>query len=401
MKRKIVRVSPGLIKIEKVYYSDIRIRNGKDPSTGRTLYKRLQRALSTDRRIADEELSKLIKQRNAIKHGHAPTDSSWSSLKKRFFRIYASKSKITRRHYVRALRVLEATFPITDIKQVTPDLLVNLYLRWKNGHGEQEPRPLYVRNRDMECLLTFMRRVERWGAVQAQDWEPVLGVMDKEPRGRVEFFTPAEVGILKGKTYNMWRTMTMLGARAGLRPGEMFTLEKSDIDWQQEKIHIQSKPKQNWFVKTYEIRSIPMPKDLKDYLWQVSQEVSGGFVVANPDGGRASGTDSMSQYFSRRVRAAGLKGHLYKLRHSYASHLVQAGVPLQIVRDLMGHRSVVTTECYAHLIPKMHFEAVEKLPEIEHATSPSVDDKVDDGSSKKGWVKPPLDGDGLSRRIPA
>jgi len=53
----------------------------------------------------------------------------------------------------------------------------------------------------------------------------------------------------------------------------------------------------------------------------------------------------------------------HDLRHHFASRLVQLGVPLNTVRDLLGHGSVAMSLRYAHLAPDQRREAVAKLNE--------------------------------------
>ena len=65
-------------------------------------------------------------------------------------------------------------------------------------------------------------------------------------------------------------------------------------------------------------------------------------------------------------RATGARNPIcdpYDLRHHFASRLVQKGVPLNTVRDLLGHGSVGMSLRYAHLAPDQRREAVAKLNE--------------------------------------
>jgi len=53
--------------------------------------------------------------------------------------------------------------------------------------------------------------------------------------------------------------------------------------------------------------------------------------------------------------------HFHTLRHSFASNLVQKGVSLYVVKELLGHEDIKTTQIYAHLRRENLFEAVNLL----------------------------------------
>lgn len=58
---------------------------------------------------------------------------------------------------------------------------------------------------------------------------------------------------------------------------------------------------------------------------------------------------------------------IYTLRHSYASHLLDAGVNLKMIQQLLGHSSLQTTMVYLHLTPTAETAGREKIEEIMQA----------------------------------
>jgi integrase len=77
--------------------------------------------------------------------------------------------------------------------------------------------------------------------------------------------------------------------------------------------------------------------------------------------GVTTGFQSAWEKVLKRARISKFRWH--DLRHHFASRLVQKGVPLNTVRDLLGHGSVGMSLRYAHLAPDQRREAVAKLNE--------------------------------------
>ena len=136
-----------------------------------------------------------------------------------------------------------------------------------------------------------------------------------------------------------------------------------DIDFDQLVVVIQAK--KDWHTKNYRIRTLQLTPALYNTLkehkkLQTELGVQCEYVFTYKGVRIKNGIDATMRKI---VREAGLENvTLHTLRHTFASQLVMAGVPLRDVQELMGHRSFETTLRYAHLSEDHVKKQVLKLP---------------------------------------
>jgi integrase/recombinase XerC len=142
---------------------------------------------------------------------------------------------------------------------------------------------------------------------------------------------------------------------AGLRVSEAAGLDLEDLDLPQRLVRVLGKGSKE--------RVVPFGEEaeeaLRAYL-PVRAALRHGAALADADdgeplfvnrrGGRLT-TRSIARLLKRRLRAAGLPADLspHALRHTFATHLLEAGADLRSIQELLGHASLSTTQKYTHL----------------------------------------------------
>ena len=107
-------------------------------------------------------------------------------------------------------------------------------------------------------------------------------------------------------------------------------------------------------------RKIPLNAEVFDVLTRCKKQGTGkGLVFTRGEGDR---TGFVKTAWLRVLEAAKLEDfRCHDLRHTFASKLVQRGVNLAVVRELLGHGEFALTLRYAHLEPKQKADAVARL----------------------------------------
>ncbi len=161
---------------------------------------------------------------------------------------------------------------------------------------------------------------------------------------------------LQGQSYGDHLTpMLLLSLNTGLRRGELFNLRWHDIDVTTKTLTVEGTG-----AKSGQTRHMPLNAEALAVLqtWR-RQTHDNDLVFPGKDGECMTSVKKAWAGILKEARITNFRWH--DLRHDFASRLVMAGVPLNTVRELLGHATLNTTLRYAHLAPDHKAEAVNRL----------------------------------------
>ena len=141
------------------------------------------------------------------------------------------------------------------------------------------------------------------------------------------------------------KALLMLMYSGGLRVGEIVRLKPEDIDAERSLIHIKgSKGRKD----RYTILSKSVLVVLRKYYHQYRPQ-KWLFEGAKP--GKHISTRTVQAIFKHACEKAGIKKEVsaHFLRHSFATHLLEGGIDLRYIQEILGHKSSKTTEIYTHV----------------------------------------------------
>ena len=145
-----------------------------------------------------------------------------------------------------------------------------------------------------------------------------------------------------------YRTLFMTAYAAGLRVSEVINLEVKDIDSKRMVLHVHSGKGQKDRVVMLSEKLLPV---LREY-WQTYRP-TGKMFYPGQDRQRALDRKDVLLTCRRMARRAGIAKRVtpHTLRHSFATHLLEAGTDIRTIQMLLGHRSLRTTAMYTLVSP--------------------------------------------------
>jgi tyrosine recombinase XerC len=217
----------------------------------------------------------------------------------------------------------------------------------------------------MAALRSFFKWLVRSERVKQN---PLIGLtVPKKVQRLPKFLTIQQAEALLGApladrnpdhAFAIWRDKAILEVfySAGLRIHELVQLNDDDVDLLGEVARVRGKGKKERLAPL----GGPAIEALQRYL-ELRRRSARGPLFVNQDGGRLTAR-SIQRKLKKYLIAANLDPSLtpHKLRHSFATHMLDAGADLRSVQELLGHANLSTTQIYTHVTPERLKKVYEK-----------------------------------------
>jgi integrase len=171
-----------------------------------------------------------------------------------------------------------------------------------------------------------------------------------ENNQRTVYLTIAEVKQIADQASDNVRAAIWIALLTGCRRGEVCKIKAEDIT--ESVIRLPAD-----ITKTESYREVPITEALRPWLAFLPMAIK---------------PSSIKSGFAKARKAAGFDNvRFHDLRHACATILLSQGVPLHVVRDVLGHASIRTTERYAHTMVEAQRDALDKLSDLHREITPA------------------------------
>ena len=245
------------------------------------------------------------------------------------------------------IKTLRGELGAVNVREVTSVKVQALQSKWKDdGYSNKT-----INNRSV-LLGTILKHAKELNYMNEMPKINKFKVDSKRP----EFFTEQEMDRILSAAKPFLQGYLKVLLYSGMRAGELKNLKLSDIDVKNRLIRVE-------VSKSHKFRTIPINNILEPLIAEkIKNKTEGQNYLFEINEGRP--VSDFYHRFKKLLKSLGMKGHLHKLRHTFASWLVQNNVPIYDVQHLLGHASVQTTQRYAHVRMDNLKKAVESLPEV-------------------------------------
>ncbi|MCD6222010.1 site-specific integrase [bacterium] len=301
--------------------------------------KKIQKSLHTS--IKEEALARFKKIKEDLLLGISPSVLTQKQIS--FFElvnkyedfIVSNKSESTVRREKGILEKVKNYFGNCPVNSITQNKIEGYLNAQKVSNASL--------NREIAVLKHMFKKAVEWGYLKENPARKIKKLKVQEKK--IRYLTDREIKRILDVCDEEWRDIFLFFLYTGLRLSEFVNLSWDDVDFKKGLIAVQK-------TKSYKARYIPMSKEIRSILKKWRK--------------REKPCKFSADYISHKVREICKKVGIFDvsphiLRHTFASRLVMNGVPLRVVKELLGHSDIKTTMVYSHLAPDYMKGIEEKL----------------------------------------
>ena len=207
--------------------------------------------------------------------------------------------------------------------------------RWHGGKGQTSP---VNADRELALLRHMFSCAVEWKLVREN---PARGIrLFKRENRRLRYLTKEQIHDLLKSLKGVARIVVLTALHTGMRKGELLGLRWEDVDWLSGSVHVRKS-------KNGEDRFVPMDSALVAELKTWFRARRSEFVFTWPNGRRVLDMRETFNSTLSKLKIADFRFH--DLRHTFASHFMMSGGDLYTLKEILGHKTVMMTQRYAHL----------------------------------------------------
>jgi integrase/recombinase XerD len=300
-----------------------------------------QRRKSTGKRTKAEALKYLSNFRHELKmSGQIEKIFLYDFIKEYEKYVLQTKSKKYLESVKLSFRKLKEFLPNKNIKEIKVKEIEKFLL--KTHDRSISSAHLYYKT-----LKAAFNKAIFWGYLVENAFVKVK--LPKKEKKIPIFITEKDLKNILLQTNNpVLQRIFVVAFYTGMRLSEITNLKWEAVDLENKRLKVQITD--NFTTKNKKERMIPISDLIMEDIIINKKENNSEYVFSKACKYKYS-NDYVTHKFKRAVRQAKLsdKIHFHTLRHSFASNLVQKGVSLCVVKELLGHEDISTTQIYSHL----------------------------------------------------
>jgi len=303
---------------------------------------------------AARELKNVILEEHNKKCGIRNTKRKigFTAFSEVYLRDYAAVEKArSYRTDLGNMKGLNEFFKDVELREITPMMIQN-FRAWRLSKGNSKATV----NRYIALLKRMLNLAIEENYLEQNPARRIKFYSEKDNMRTRTITKDEEIRLLDNSAEHL-RSIIVVALNTGMRLSEILNLHWDRVNLKTRLIKVDR-------TKSGKVRYIPINDTLYCELWAIkNQNGQSSYLFISPSSGKQLTT--IKTAFNAACRRAGITGlRFHDLRHSFATRLVEKGVDLITVKELLGHSSVKITERYTHSYGEQKEKAVELLNDI-------------------------------------